>query len=92
MPPAPPVTALTAAARRSSRVGFDTPLPDFTDCSFNSREPAADWMAVSHDGGPVRAFDARMPAFGEALTAAQIEMPSRTSSGSATIRRGRAAS
>ena len=22
-------------------VGFDVPLPDFTDCSFNSREPAA---------------------------------------------------
>ena len=50
------------------------PLPDFTDCSFNSREPAADWFAISHDGGPVRAFDARMPAFGQALTAALIEM------------------
>jgi mono/diheme cytochrome c family protein len=55
-------------------VGFDVPLPDFTDCSFNSREPAADWFAISHDGGPARAFDARMPAFGQALTAAQIEM------------------
>ena len=55
-------------------VGFDVPLPDFTECSFNSREPAADWFAISHDGGPVRAFDARMPAFGQALTAAQIEM------------------
>jgi mono/diheme cytochrome c family protein len=55
-------------------VGFDVPLPDFTDCSFNSREAAADWFAISHDGGPARAFDARMPAFGQALTAAQIEM------------------
>jgi mono/diheme cytochrome c family protein len=55
-------------------VGFDVPLPDFTDCSFNSREPAADWFAIGHDGGPVRAFDSRMPAFGRALTAAQIEM------------------
>lgn len=55
-------------------VGFDVPLPDFTDCSFNSREPSADWFAISHDGGPVRAFDARMPAFGRALTAAEIEM------------------
>ena len=55
-------------------VGFDVPLPDFTDCSFSSREPAADWFAISHDGGPVRAFDTRMPAFGQALTAAQIEM------------------
>lgn len=55
-------------------VGFDVPLPDFTDCSFNSREPAADWFAIGHDGGPTRAFDRRMPAFGQALTAAQIEM------------------
>jgi mono/diheme cytochrome c family protein len=57
-----------------ARVGFDLPLPDFTDCSFNSREPAADWFAISHDGGPARAFDARMPAFGQALTTAQIGM------------------
>jgi mono/diheme cytochrome c family protein len=56
-----------------SIVGFDTPLPDFTDCGFASREPAADWFAVAHDGGPVRAFNRRMPAFGEALTAAEIE-------------------
>jgi hypothetical protein len=55
-------------------VGFDVPLPDFTDCSFGSREPAKDWFAIAHDGGPVRAFDTRMPAFGRALTAAQIEM------------------
>jgi hypothetical protein len=55
-------------------VGFDVPLPDFTDCSFNSREPSADWFAISHDGGPARAFNARMPAFGQALTAGQIEV------------------
>jgi mono/diheme cytochrome c family protein len=57
----------------ASLVGFDTPLPDFTNCSFASREPAADWFAIAHAGGPVRAFDRRMPAFGEALTAAEIE-------------------
>ena len=55
-------------------VGFDVPLPDFTDCSFNSREPSADWFAIGHDGGPARAFDRRMPAFGQVLTPAQIEM------------------
>ena len=55
-------------------VGFDVPLPDFTDCSFNSREPSADWFAISHDGGPARAFDRRMPAFNRALTADQIRM------------------
>lgn len=53
-------------------VGFDTPLPDFTDCSFSTREPDADWFAIAHDGGPVRAFDRRMPAFGEALAADEI--------------------
>ena len=50
-----------------STVGFDTPLPDFTNCIFTTPEPNADWMAVVHDGGPRRAFDRRMPAFGEAL-------------------------
>jgi mono/diheme cytochrome c family protein len=57
----------------ASRVGFDTPLPDFTDCSFVTVEPDADWMAVSHDGGPARAFDRRMPAFGEAMTDEELQ-------------------
>jgi len=56
------------------QLGFTEPaLPDFTDCAFASREAAQDWYAVVHDGGPVRAFSRRMPAFGDALTAAQIE-------------------
>jgi mono/diheme cytochrome c family protein len=53
-------------------VGFETPLPDFTDCSFGTREPDADWAAVIHDGGPARAFAEIMPAFGEALSEEQI--------------------
>ncbi len=53
-------------------VGFATPLPDFTDCSFTSREPDPDWHAVIHEGGPVRAFDRMMPAFGDALDDAEI--------------------
>ena len=56
-----------------SQLGFDTPIPDFTDCSFSTVEPDADWMAVSHDGGPARAFDRRMPAFGDALTVAELQ-------------------
>ena len=56
-----------------SQVGFDDPLPDFTDCSFNTPEAAADWFAVAHDGGPARAFSRRMPAFGAALTDADLE-------------------
>ena len=60
-------------------VGFDLPLPnghdfpDFTDCATNTVEPLADWMAVAHRGGPVRALDRRMPAFGDALSDEQIE-------------------
>ena len=49
-------------------VGFETRLPDFTDCSFSTPEADADWFAIVHDGGPARAFDRMMPAFGEALT------------------------
>lgn len=56
-----------------SQLGFDTPVPDFTDCSFVTVEPDEDWMAVSHDGGPARGFDQRMPAFGEAMTTAEIQ-------------------
>jgi hypothetical protein len=48
-------------------------VPDFTDCSFASREPDADWFAIAHDGGPVRAFDRMMPAFGEALSEEEIQ-------------------
>jgi len=53
-------------------VGFETPLPDFTDCSFSTPEADIDWFAVVHEGGPVRAFDRMMPAFGEALTEEEI--------------------
>jgi hypothetical protein len=54
-------------------VGFDDPIPDFTECSFATPEAAADWFAVAHAGGPVRAFSRRMPSFGAALSAAELE-------------------
>jgi mono/diheme cytochrome c family protein len=54
-------------------VGFDTPLPDFTDCAFASAEADADWRAVVHEGGPIRGLTRRMPAFGDALSAAHID-------------------
>jgi mono/diheme cytochrome c family protein len=57
-----------------STVAFDTPLPDFTDCSFATREPDADWFIVTHQGGPIRGFDQSMPAYHEAFTDEQIEM------------------
>src|SRR5688572_1041932 len=62
-----------------SVVGFALPLPnghdlpDFTDCSTNTVEPLADWAAVVHRGGPIRALDRRMPAFGDALTPDEVE-------------------
>ena len=55
------------------QVAFDVPVPDFTDCSFSSREPDADWIAVASEGGPVRGFDETMPAFGEALNEEQLQ-------------------
>ena len=55
-----------------SRVGFDTPLPDFTECSFATPEAEADWFAIVHQGGPVRAFDRRMPSFAGALSDDEI--------------------
>jgi hypothetical protein len=54
-------------------VGFEIPLPDFTDCQFAPREPNEDWAAVIHNGGPARGFDRMMPAFGEALTTEEID-------------------
>src|SRR5690349_1738573 len=61
-----------------SVVGF-TPLsnghdlPDFTDCSTNTPEPLADWVAVVHEGGRIRGLDRHMPSFGEALSIDEIE-------------------
>jgi mono/diheme cytochrome c family protein len=55
-------------------VGFDVPLPDFTDCLFATVEAAEGWEAVVHEGGPVRALDHHMPAFGEALSEHEIAL------------------
>jgi hypothetical protein len=57
----------------ATTVGFSTPLPDFTDCRFVSREPDEDWLAILHEGGPVRSFDRMMPAFGNALTVPELQ-------------------
>lgn len=55
-----------------SWVGFSEPLPDFTSCNFASREPDADWEAVTAGGGPERGFAQMMPAFDEALSPDEI--------------------
>lgn len=54
-------------------VGFEQPLPDFTDCRFAAREPDVDWVAIVHGGGPARGFSEIMPSFSEALTTEQIQ-------------------
>lgn len=50
-----------------------TPMPDFTECSFATREPDVDWLAVAHDGGPARAFSPNMPAFGPGMSVEALE-------------------
>ena len=54
-------------------VAFKQPIPDFTDCNFATREPDADWIAVAHQGGPVRGFSRLMPSFGGVLTPEQLQ-------------------
>ena len=56
-----------------TQVAFTVPVPDLTQCSFASREPDADWIAVAHAGGPVRGFDETMPAFGDALSVERLQ-------------------
>jgi len=54
-------------------VGFDTPLPDFTKCSFSTSEPDADWQSIVRRGGGARGMSRNMPAFGEALSVDAID-------------------
>lgn len=54
-------------------LAFEEEMPDFTDCDFAAREPDADWVAVAHEGGPVRGFSEMMPAFRGALTPEQLQ-------------------
>jgi mono/diheme cytochrome c family protein len=56
-----------------SQVGFDLKMLALTDCRFTNREPDSDWVAVIREGGPARAFDPLMPAFGDALPRDEID-------------------
>ena len=55
------------------QLGLETPPPDFTDCDFASREPDADWIAVAHQGGPIRGFSKEMPSFRDALSEGELK-------------------
>src|SRR4029079_14616950 len=57
----------------TAEVGFDLPLPNFTDCRFATAEPDSDWSAIIHRGGPQRGFDRIMPAFEKALSDEEID-------------------
>ena len=54
-------------------VGFDRRLPDFTDCSFATKEPDGDWAATILNGGPARGFSPIMPAFRDVLDEDQVD-------------------
>jgi mono/diheme cytochrome c family protein len=60
------------AGQPRALVGFDVRLPDLRDCTFATSEPTPDWIAVVHEGGPVRGIDRMMPAFGGALSDDEI--------------------
>ncbi|MGZ5479367.1 MAG: c-type cytochrome [Candidatus Aminicenantales bacterium] len=60
--------------RSRSRVGFDVPLPDFTDPDFASREANHDWAGIARNGGPSRGFSEIMPSFRDALTLDEIAL------------------
>lgn len=53
---------------------LEVPVPDFTDCGFNSREPRKDWKAVVAHGGPARGLSWSMPAWSEAISDEQIDL------------------
>jgi len=59
--------------KSTAEVGFDLPLPNFTDCRFATAEPDSDWSAIIHRGGPQRGFDRIMPAFEKALSDEEID-------------------
>ncbi len=60
--------------RSRSQVGFDVPLPDFTDPDFASREANHDWAGIARNGGPSRGFSEIMPSFRDALTLNEIAL------------------
>jgi len=64
--------AADGKGQAKGRVGFDVPLPDFTDPDFASREPHSDWAGIVLNGGPSRGFSEIMPSFRDALTMDKI--------------------
>lgn len=61
-----------AGDRKPSDIGFAFKMPNFTDCSFATREADTDWASSIHRGGRARAFPRTMPAFDQALSDDEI--------------------
>jgi cytochrome c553 len=49
-------------------------LPDFSDCSFASRERDLDWLAVAHRGGPARGFSPLMAPWADQYTGQELQL------------------
>jgi hypothetical protein len=64
-------TATTGGGSRSRFAG-STSSPDFTDCNLTTPEADLDWSSIIHRGGPARAFNQLMPAFGDELSDEEI--------------------
>src|SRR5690348_5787090 len=58
-----------------TQAGFAPPrtFPDFTRCDQTTPEANIAWKDIIEHGGPSRGFSQIMPAFGEALSSAQID-------------------
>ncbi len=52
---------------------FEAPPADFTDPTFSSMEPSADWALVVKHGGPTLGLSKQMPAHAERLTDEEIK-------------------
>ena len=52
--------------------GFGIKMPNFTDCSFATREADVDWGSTIHRGGRARGFPRAMPAWDQALSEDEI--------------------
>ncbi|MFO1468594.1 MAG: hypothetical protein U1F35_19475 [Steroidobacteraceae bacterium] len=67
--------ARTARERSAAELGFQPPdtYPDFSRCDQTAQEANRDYRAIVRSGGPARAFSPIMPAFGAALSPAQID-------------------
>jgi len=52
---------------------LEVPLPDFTDCGFITREGDGNWRFLLAHGGDALGLSPQMPAFGDVLTAPQIQ-------------------